>query len=213
MKKYFLLIFSLFFLSISAQNDLENIKKKYGSIKSYSLNYKLIVSMNSTDEEVRIIEESGKIYGNNTSYSINHKNMDVISDGEKIYNIIHSNKEINIVKYSNNNLWNPINIFKNLLERINSSLIKHKNDYIHVSLYIEDLERTYSFFLDKNYDIFKLVFYTKGNNSKTTILINKLEFTDKTLSIGFDKSLYKDCLLYTSPSPRDRSISRMPSSA
>ena len=195
MKKYFLLIFSLFFLSISAQNDLENIKKKYGSIKSYSLNYKLIVSMNSTDEEVRIIEESGKIYGNNTSYSINHKNMDVISDGEKIYNIIHSNKEINIVKYSNNNLWNPINIFKNLLERINSSLIKHKNDYIHVSLYIEDLERTYSFFLDKNYDIFKLVFYTKGNNSKTTILINKLEFTDKTLSIGFDKSLYKDYYL------------------
>ena len=192
MKKYFLLIFSLFFLSISAQNDLENIKKKYGSIKSYSLNYKLIVSMNSTDEEVRIIEESGKIYGNNTSYIINHKNMDVISDGEKIYNIIHSNKEINIVKYSNNNLWNPINIFKNLLERINSSLIKHKNDYIHVSLYIEDLKRTYSFFLDKNYDIFKLVFYTKGNNSKTTILINKLEFTDKTLSIGFDKSLYKD---------------------
>ena len=195
MKKYFLLIFSLFFLSISAQNDLENIKKKYGSIKSYSLNYKLIVSMNSTDEEVRIIEESGKIYGNNTSYSINHKNMDVISDGEKIYNIIHSNKEINIVKYSNNNLWNPINIFKNLLERINSSLIKHKNDYIHVSLYIEDLKRTYSFFLDKNYDIFKLVFYTKGNNSKTTILINKLEFTDKTLSIGFDKSLYKDYYL------------------
>ena len=24
---------------------------------------------------------------------------------------------------------------------------------------------------------------------------------------------YKDCLLYTSPSPRDRSLSRMPSSA
>ena len=195
MKKYYFLIFSLFFLSTSAQNDLENIKKKYGSIKSYSLNYELIVSMNSTDEDVKIIEESGKMFGNNSSYIINHKNMDVISDGEKIYNIIHSTKEINIVQYSDNNLWNPINIFKNFLERINSSLIEHKNDYIHVSFYIEDLERTYLFFLDKNYDIFKLVFNTKGNNSKTTILINNIEFTDKTLNIGFDKSSYEDYYL------------------
>ena len=182
-------------MSISAQNDLENIKKKYGSIKSYSLNYKLIVSMNSPDEDVKIIEESGKMFGNNSSYIINHKNMDVISDGEKIFNIIHSTKEINIVQYSDNNLWNPINIFKNFLERINSSLIEHKNDYIHVSFYIEDLERTYLFFLDKNYDIFKLVFNTKGNNSKTTILINNIEFTDKTLNIGFDKSSYEDYYL------------------
>ena len=195
MKKYYFLIFSLFFLSTSAQNDLENIKKKYGSIKSYSLNYELIVSMNSADEDVKIIEESGKMFGNNSSYIINHKNMDVISDGEKIYNIIHSTKEINIVQYSDNNLWNPINIFKNFLERINSSLIEHKNDYIHVSFYIEDLERTYLFFLDKNYDIFKLVFNTKGNNSKTTILVNNIEFTDKTLNIGFDKSSYEDYYL------------------
>ncbi len=195
MKKYYFLIFSLFFLSTSAQNDLQNIKKKYGSIKSYSLNYELIVSMNSTDEDVKIIEESGKMFGNNSSYIINHKNMDVISDGEKIYNIIHSTKEINIVQYSDNNLWNPINIFKNFLERINSSLIEHKNDYIHVSFYIEDLERTYIFFLDNNYDIFKLVFNTKGNNSKTTILINNIEFTDKTLNIGFDKSSYEDYYL------------------
>ena len=195
MKKYYFLIFSLFFLSTSAQNDLENIKKKYGSIKSYSLNYELIVSMNSTDEDVKIIEESGKMFGNNSSYIINHKNMDVISDGDKIYNIIHSTKEINIVQYSDNNLWNPINIFKNFLERINTSLIEHKNDYIHVSFYIEDLERTYLFFLDKNYDIFKLVFNTKGNNSKTTILINNIEFTDKTLNIGFDKSSYEDYYL------------------
>ena len=195
MKKYYFLIFSLFFLSTSAQNDLENIKKKYGSIKSYSLNYELIVSINSTDEDVKVIEESGKMFGNNSSYIINHKNMDVISDGDKIYNIIHSTKEINIVQYSDNNLWNPINIFKNFLERIKSSFIEHKNDYIHVSFYIEDLERTYLFFLDKNYDIFKLVFNTKGNNSKTTILINNIEFTDKTLNIGFDKSSYEDYYL------------------
>jgi len=196
MKNYYFLFFSLFFLSVSAQkNDLENIKKKYGAIKSYSLNYKIIVSMNKTDEKAPVIEESGIMFGNNSSYIINHKNMDVISDGEKIYNIIHSTKEINIVQYSNNNLWNPVNIFRNFLEKIDSSSIKNKKGYIHVSFFIEDLERTYNFFLDKKYDIFKLVLNTKGNNSKTTILINNLVFTDKTINIGFDKSLYKDYYL------------------
>ena len=34
---------------------------------------------------------------------------------------------------------------------------------------------------------------------------------DVTIDLGFD--LYKNCLLYTSPSPRDLSTSRMPSSA
>ena len=29
----------------------------------------------------------------------------------------------------------------------------------------------------------------------------------------YDGYMYMDCLLYTSPSPRDRSLSRMPSSA
>tara|TARA_B100000963_G_C22636833_1_gene678052 strand:- start:2246 stop:2842 length:597 start_codon:yes stop_codon:yes gene_type:complete len=195
MKKYFFILISLFFFSVSAQDDLEKIKKKYGTIKSYSLNYELVVSAKNSNEEVRIIEESGIMFGNNTSYIIKHENMDVISDGEKIYNIIHDTKEINIVKYSNNNLWNPVNIFKNLLEKINSSSIEYKNDYIHVSFFIKDLERAYNFFLDKNYDIFKLVLNTNGNNSTTTILINDLVFTNKILSISFDKSSYEDYYL------------------
>ena len=33
------------------------------------------------------------------------------------------------------------------------------------------------------------------------------------LGVGVEFASYKDCLLYTSPSPRDRSVSRMPSSA
>ena len=195
MKKYFFILFTLFFLSVSSQDDLEKIKKKYGTIKSYSLNYELVVSAKNSNEEVRIIEESGIMFGNNTSYIIKHENMDVISDGEKIYNIIHDTKEINIVKYSNNNLWNPVNIFKNLLEKINSSSIEYKNNYIHVSFFIKDLERAYNFFLDKNYDIFKLVLNTNGNNSTTTILINDLVFTNKNLSISFDKSSYADYYL------------------
>ena len=40
------------------------------------------------------------------------------------------------------------------------------------------------------------------------------DFTEFTVGIGMPGSLHpKTCLLYTSPSPRDRSLSRMPSSA
>ena len=35
----------------------------------------------------------------------------------------------------------------------------------------------------------------------------------KKLTPAMREILYKNCLLYTSPSPRDRSVSRMPSSA
>ena len=37
--------------------------------------------------------------------------------------------------------------------------------------------------------------------------------TGKSDKLVLDADLYKDCLLYTSPSPRDRTRSRMPSSA
>ena len=36
---------------------------------------------------------------------------------------------------------------------------------------------------------------------------------DKTLAIIEPRAQYKSCLLYTSPSPRDNRVSRMPSSA
>ena len=43
---------------------------------------------------------------------------------------------------------------------------------------------------------------------------NSLEDLNNNFEIKFDEKLWeKDCLLYTSPSPRDRTRSRMPSSA
>ena len=74
MSKYYCLFFSLFFLSISSQNDVENIKKKYRSVNSYNLNYDFIVSTNKENEDVRIIEESGTMFGSSSSYFIKHKN-------------------------------------------------------------------------------------------------------------------------------------------
>lgn len=195
MNKYYTLFFSLFFLSTSSQNDLEKIKDKYQSINSYNLNYNLVISTLKENNTVNLIEESGIMYGNNSSFMIKHKNMDIISDGKKIYNVIHNIREINITEYSNNNLWNPINIFKNLLNRLNSSTISYDKDYILVEFLISDLNKVYKFFLDRNYDIFKLELITSESKSKTTIFLKDLIFTEKTYNIIFDHSNYENYYL------------------
>ena len=195
MNKYYTLFFSLFFLSISSQNDLEKIKDKYQSINSYNLNYNLVISTLKENNTVNLIEESGIMYGNNSSFMIKHKNMDIISDGKKIYNVIHNIREINITKYSNNNLWNPINIFKNLLNRLNSSTISYDKDYILVEFLISDLNKVYKFFLDRNYDVFKLELITSESKSKTTVFLKDLIFTEKTYNIIFDHSNYENYYL------------------
>lgn len=195
MNKYYTLFFSLFFLSIYSQNDLEKIKDKYQSINSYSLNYNLVISTLKENNTVNLIEESGIMYGNNSSFMIKHKNMDIISDGKKIYNVIHNIREINITEYSNNNLWNPINIFKNLLDRLNSSIISYDKDYILVEFLIFDLNKVYKFFLDKNYDVFKLELITTGSKSKTTVFLKDIIFTNKTYNIVFDHSNYENYYL------------------
>ena len=195
MNKYSPLFFSLFFLSIYSQNDLEKIKDKYQSINSYNLNYNLVISTLKENNTVNLIEESGIMYGNNSSFMIKHKNMDIISDGKKIYNVIHNIREINITEYSNNNLWNPINIFKNLLNRLNSSTISYDKDYILVEFLISDLNKVYKFFLDRNYDVFKLELITTGSKSKTTVFLKDLIFTNKTYNIVFDHSNYENYYL------------------
>ena len=43
--------------------------------------------------------------------------------------------------------------------------------------------------------------------------MKKVADLNETESYDTTKSFYKDCLLYTSPSPRDGLLSRMPSSA
>ena len=59
-----------------------------------------------------------------------------------------------------------------------------------------------------------------GNGRNLQYLVNNgydaigYEFSDIAISQAVTKNIhYKDCLLYTSPSPRDGLLSRMPSSA
>ena len=48
-------------------------------------------------------------------------------------------------------------------------------------------------------------------NPPDLLLVLQLTFTDATMTVKLAETL--DCLLYTSPSPRDATLSRMPSSA
>ena len=70
---------------------------------------------------------------------------------------------------------------------------------------IDKLDKSQSHYLTK-------VMRLKKND--TFSLFNKTgEWEAKILDITKDFVEFKSCLLYTSPSPRDRSLSRMPSSA
>ena len=56
---------------------------------------------------------------------------------------------------------------------------------------------------------------TEGDSTASTFVARtaNLDEVDHTFFEEAVVDLYKDCLLYTSPSPRDRTRSRMPSSA
>ena len=62
----------------------------------------------------------------------------------------------------------------------------------------------------KNY----LIGISGGSGAGKTTIVKSLvdHYQNKAAVLELD-SYYKDCLLYTSPSPRDRTRSRMPSSA
>ena len=65
-------------------------------------------------------------------------------------------------------------------------------------------------------DLKSKAFYNLGNiNYKNNNLSEALNFYKKALELNpdDDEARYNYCLLYTSPSPRDRTRSRMPSSA
>ena len=64
-------------------------------------------------------------------------------------------------------------------------------------------------------NIYAQVDSTKQSNKLifTGSVQSDLLFPQEDKSIGSTKSKYRVCLLYTSPSPRDLSTSRMPSSA
>ena len=94
-----------------------------------------------------------------------------------------------------------------------SVIVVDTNIPIQVIKYLTDEYSNIPLFLDpvsfaKTSKIVELIgrFYTVKPNRLETELISGVKITDK-------DSMLEACLLYTSPSPRDATLSRMPSSA
>ena len=74
-------------------------------------------------------------------------------------------------------------------------------------------------FVSKNYGVTKIVEVSPKHLVEWIKYLTKKGYSGNTINlkrsavIKFFDALYNDCLLYTSPSPRDRQKSRMPSSA
>ena len=68
-------------------------------------------------------------------------------------------------------------------------------------------------FAAKFFDLFLVVFTETGRIDFDTLQRFRILQFAESLEWKSDLGFIKDCLLYTSPSPRDRTRSRMPSSA
>ena len=81
------------------------------------------------------------------------------------------------------------------------------------------IEEMYLKFINKDVDLPESwVNYFEGIGEELNVIANEINGpswgpTKKKINIDELKKKIEDCLLYTSPSPRDRLLSRMPSSA
>ena len=78
------------------------------------------------------------------------------------------------------------------------------NDHMNVSYYLLMFDK---YGADSLNNIFKMGEHSAKTTKKSTMIVESHITYDQELQLD------DDCLLYTSPSPRDRYISRMPSSA
>ena len=126
--------------------------------------------------------------------------------------------------------WN-VNSVRARIENIKSYLLKYKPDIVMMQeIKTEDVNFPYDDFSSmdyeshvfgqKSYNGVAIISKEKLKNIRTDLIKDKLkqsriisaelEYKKKNIQLI---NIYTPCLLYTSPSPRDRTRSRMPSSA
>ena len=86
-----------------------------------------------------------------------------------------------------------------------------------ITISARDFRESQSKYLKQALDGRDIILYTRDYGSFRIVPLSESDrvYNDQELDAMIDEALadYKDCLLYTSPSPRDISGSRMPSSA
>ena len=103
------------------------------------------------------------------------------------------------------------NIMKNSLSKYN--LEERTVDYLTIKVEEEEFAKPSNEKIRKYYEENQSDFMSKEYRSAETLLLDAKEYAKKSTVTDEEIKLLYDCLLYTSPSPRDTMSSRMPSSA
>ena len=102
-----------------------------------------------------------------------------------------------------------LSIFKKVLSVGSGKLASELNDVVQA---INDKEKEFELFSDEEIKLNFQDLSKKLNGDPQSIEVEAFAYTREAAKRTLGQRHY-DCLLYTSPSPRDRSLSRMPSSA
>ncbi len=182
-------IFLIVFLNnlIFSQAYIDNLVNHYNSIDSYIIEFDYITTRNSKI----LIKNEGKILFSNNKYRILIDDVVFIYDGEKHYNIIKENKEVNISKeYELSNYIIPSKISETILVNKSKMQIESigKNTII---TYYSDFK--YKINIDNNYTINSLEQHINEENINTIIF--KKSSLNQILSddlFNFKKEDYND---------------------
>ncbi len=164
---------------IFSQSYIDNLVSHYKSIDTYIVEFDYITTRNSKI----LLKNEGKILFSNNKYRILIDDVIFIYDGEKHFNIIEENKEVNVSKdYELSNYIIPSKISEIIL--INKSKIQiqsiGKNTII---TYNSDFK--YKINIDNNYTINSLEQHINEEN------INTIIFKKSTLNQSLSDDLFK----------------------
>ena len=172
---------------IFSQSYIDNLVSHYKGIDSYIIEFDYITKRNNKI----LIKNEGKILFSNNRYRILIDDVVFIYDGEKHYNIIEENKEVNVSKdYELSNYIIPSKISETIL--INKSKIQIESlGKKTIITYYSDFK--YKINIDNNYTINSLEQYINEENVNTIIF--KKSSLNQSLSddlFNFRKDDYKD---------------------
>ncbi len=204
MKKLLLLFVVLLGMTARSQSDakatqmLNRVSEKLSSYENIYAEFKYALH----NKQAGIKQQTkGNVTIEGDKFHANYMGIDDIFDGQKRYQIIHENEEVNISKSEDENEFTPTKIFSfykkgyrykmGVKQNIKGRMIQY------IRLIPKDSKSEESYILlgidPKTYHIFNVIIIEK-NGSKITLEINKF-LTDQVLPakiFSFSKDKYKD---------------------
>ncbi len=160
---YKLLLILFFNITLFSQSYINDLVSHYENIDSYILEFDYI---NKRNNKI-LFKNTGKIFFSNNKYRIVIDDVIFIYDGEKYYNIIKENKEINVSKdYELFNYIIPSNISGIILKNKSKIQIASTSSNTIITYY-DDYK--YNINIGNNYIINSLEQYIDEENINTVI--------------------------------------------